>query len=193
MATAMAYVANQSQGASGGSATNAVRYNTIWYTWNLNEASSTTATTTIWNAWTATSGQNFSIHQSSAGSAQTKEQVKEAREKYQREQAERERIQKVADQLLMDHLTEEQREQVKKNGWFVIEGGKSKKKYRIETKGGVHGNVYELNDKEKVIGSYCFQLQATFPKGDHLLAQKLCLEYDEEATLKVANFTRFAA
>jgi hypothetical protein len=92
-----------------------------------------------------------------------------------------------AKQLLLEHLTSEQRETVEKNGWFVIEGGRSKKRYRIRSSG-VTGNVEEM-DGERVIAKYCCHISHSYPRSDHHLTQKLMLEWDEETFLRLANKT----
>jgi hypothetical protein len=93
-----------------------------------------------------------------------------------------------AKQLLLDHLTPDQRDMVEKNGWFVIEGGKTGKRYRIKS-GTVTGNVEELDNSEKTIAKYCCHLNHQYPHSDHHLAQKLMIEWDEEEFLRKANRT----
>ena len=106
----------------------------------------------------------------------------EERAKLRKEAAER------AQELLLVHLTPEQRESVVKNKWFVVEGGKSKKKYRIKTTAAA-GNVLELDPEGRVVASYCCHADHSFPMGDQHLTQKLMLECDEDAFLRVANRT----
>jgi vacuolar-type H+-ATPase subunit H len=112
------------------------------------------------------------------------QQIQEARERARVREAGAAK----AKEVLLDHLTSEQRETVEKNHWFVIEGGKSKKKYRIGTKA-IAGNVEELDDKGKAIARYCCHLAYSYPPHDHHLTQKLMLEWDEEEFLKKANKT----
>jgi hypothetical protein len=107
------------------------------------------------------------------------------------------RIRKVAadraKEVLLEHLTPQQRETVEKHGWFTIEGGKSKKLYRIIA-GGVAGNIEELDAKgEKAMARYCCHLDGSYPASDHHLTQKLMLEWDEETFLKLANKTPLVA
>jgi hypothetical protein len=96
-----------------------------------------------------------------------------------------------ANQILLEHLTPDQREMVEKNGWFVIEGGKTGKIYRIGSKS-IAGNVEELDEKGKVIAKYCCHLPHQYPQSDHLLTQKLMLEWDEEEFLRKANKSNVA-
>jgi hypothetical protein len=93
-----------------------------------------------------------------------------------------------AKQILLDHLTPEQRDTVEKNGWFVIEGGITGKRYKIKS-GGVAGNIEELDDNGKMIAKYCCHLSHVFPQSDHHLAQKLMLEWNESEFLRLANKT----
>jgi hypothetical protein len=114
-------------------------------------------------------------------------------EQYHREQEEATRQRNLAiersKEIFLEHLTPDQRDTVENNGWFVIEGGKSGKLYRVKS-GAIAGNVEELDPKgEKVIARYCCHLNHDFPRHDHHLAQKLMLEWDEEEFLKKANKT----
>jgi hypothetical protein len=98
--------------------------------------------------------------------------------------------QERARELLMQNLTPQQREQFEKHGFFVIEGGKSRKKYRVRGDKGLTANVDVLSADER---SVTIRLCAHGPLGegmplfDHLLAQKLMLESDEDAFIKIAN------
>jgi predicted DNA-binding protein (UPF0251 family) len=115
-------------------------------------------------------------------------------EEYHRVQAEesekRRIVSKKAKEIFLEHLTPFQREMVEKNGWFVIEGGKTGKRYKIKS-GAVAGNVEEL-DGNKVVARYCCHLPHIYPHYDHNLAQKLMLEWDEEEFLRKAHKTNIA-
>jgi hypothetical protein len=102
----------------------------------------------------------------------------------------RETADRRARDLLFDHLTEAQRETIAKHGWFLVEGGKSKKKYRIDI-AMVAGNIAEL-ERERVTHRLCCHLEHVIPTHDHFLAQKLALEFDEERFLLTANRRRAA-
>lgn len=101
------------------------------------------------------------------------------------EQRQREVARERAKALLLEHLTHDQRQTFEQNGWFVVEGGKSKKQYRISPANHA-GNVVEF-DGEKPLHRYCAHIPQQFPSFDNALAQKLALEVDEDAFLKVAN------
>lgn len=183
-----------------------------WVYWNGSTVTTAASTTSTWRYWNNNSTTTSSIIlprdgvwvntkteqiQRPAPPILTPEQV--AAEKLRREQMERkwaaeraaeQRAKDVAQELLVAHLTPEQRKFMADHKFFVVEGGKSKKKYRIWTEKGIHGNVEELDAAGKAIASYCVQLRDTYiPTGDHLLAQKLMFEHAEDDILKVANRT----
>ena len=92
-------------------------------------------------------------------------------------------------QLLLSHLTKQQRQTFESNLWFVVEGGRSKQRYRI------HGNSYSGNIHvlqrdllgDRATHRLCCHCADGVPLYDHLLAQKLHLQYDEDAFLRMAN------
>jgi len=89
--------------------------------------------------------------------------------------------------LLLEHLTPEQRETFEQNNWFVVEGGRSKTKYRI--RGGTFaGNVDVLRKDGKINHRLCAHIDASkVPLGDQLLAQKIMLELAEDDFIRIAN------
>jgi hypothetical protein len=91
-------------------------------------------------------------------------------------------------QLLTSWLTPEQRKTFAKHGHFDVVGSASKKLYRI--KQGRQQNVFELDWNNREICGWCFLPQGGLVAGDVMLAQKIALETDERAVLKIAN--RFA-
>lgn len=87
-------------------------------------------------------------------------------------------------ELLFAHLSEFQRKTFESHKWFVVEGGKTKQKYRIRTET-YAGNIDVLNGS-RVSHRLCVHCDS-IPLYDHHLAQKLALEYDEERLLQIAN------
>jgi hypothetical protein len=91
--------------------------------------------------------------------------------------------------LLLSHLNEEQRRTFEQNKWFVVEGGRTKQRYRIRDKGDLVANVEVIDMAGNVMQRLCAhglrELQLPLP--DHFLTQKLMLENDEDAFLRVAN------
>jgi hypothetical protein len=101
-----------------------------------------------------------------------------------------------ANELLLEHLTPQQRDSFHKNGWFIVEGGKSKTKYRIHKRSAA-GNIDVLErnllsmmtDDGRVAHRLCCHVpyERGLPIGDHLLAQKMMLQYSEDDFLRIAN------
>jgi len=113
------------------------------------------------------------------------------------EAVERERVERLlrqearvrAEALLRSHLTEQQRITLANRGWFIVEGGRSGTRYRIRASG-VVGNVDVLEADllgERVLHRLCAHCDHAIPLHDHLLAQKLMLEADEDDFLRIAN------
>lgn len=84
-----------------------------------------------------------------------------------------------AKQLLLDHLSEEQKKTFEKEGWFECVGNKTGKTYRVHN----YRNVNTVQGKTK----YCLVQKNTVPLPDQLLTEKMLIENDEEKFLKVAN------
>jgi hypothetical protein len=96
----------------------------------------------------------------------------------------REAAKQKAHELLLAHLTPEQRHTLEMNGWFVVEGGKSKQQYKIN--GHCYaGNIEVVGMKQKL----CCHADSHIPQGDQLLAQKVMLELAEDDFLRLANRT----
>ena len=92
---------------------------------------------------------------------------------------------------LREHLTDKQKAALDKHGWFLVEGGKSKKTYRISTHHHA-GNITEMKGN-KGIAKYCVHASYEYPLGDHLVAQVMGLRHDEDHTIRTANRTALAA
>ncbi len=93
-------------------------------------------------------------------------------------------------QLLLSHLTPAQQKTFTEKGWFVVEGGKSKTKYKINTNA-FAGNVDILSeDGKRRTGSMCCHASSdAIAHFDHHLAQKLMLEGAEDDFRRIANVT----
>jgi hypothetical protein len=107
-----------------------------------------------------------------------------------KELAERARVQSVAQKLLLDNLTREQRARFEKERVLEVIGGSHKHRYLIDAGGGVK----RIDDKGPV-ESYCIHPrydrdEHMIPVQDLILAKKLMLEHNEEEFLKTANATR---
>jgi hypothetical protein len=90
-----------------------------------------------------------------------------------------------ARELLLAHLTGEQRKTFEENGWFVVEGGRTKQKYRVNGKS-IAGNIDVLGT-DHILCAHA--PHSMIPHFDHLLAQKVMLELAEDDFLLVANRT----
>jgi len=110
-------------------------------------------------------------------------EAERARLKQAEERSEAARTRALA--LLRSHLTPAQRRTFEANKWFVVEGGRSKTRYRINSRH-FAGNI-EILDGERVTHHLCGHCDHTIPLSDQLLAQKLMLEFDEDEFLKLAN------
>jgi hypothetical protein len=194
---------------------------TIWPQWCNNITSTTTATNAIWINWNQLTidqqsmmsqmmlqqqamqlqNQQLQAMQAAQGLNQyqqpqpTAEEL-QARRETQAKVVEDERLRKVAAaramELLRANLSQKQREALDKNGWFLVEGGKTKKTYRINT-GGAAGNIQELDKSGKPIAKYCVHASYEIPLGDQWLAQALSLRLDEDHIIGKANKTALAA
>lgn len=91
-----------------------------------------------------------------------------------------------AEKLLLESLNPEQRSDMLERGRFYLLT-QSGRRYRIDRH--THGNVKLVDEKGGLIEQYCAQPNG-IPADDAILAQKLMLETDEKAFLKVANMTR---
>lgn len=91
-----------------------------------------------------------------------------------------------AGELLLEHLTPQQRETYANNGWFVVEGGRTKTKYRIRG-GTLVANIDVLDRRDRSTHRLCGHAQSHIPMGDQLLAQKIMLELAEDDFLLLAN------
>ncbi len=111
-----------------------------------------------------------------AESAERREKVKAASER--------------ARGLLLEHLTEEQRDTFEKNKWFVVEGGKTGTKYRIKDIGHTTANIDVLDNKGEYKHRLCCHIRTHVPLADNLLAQKIALQCDEERFVALANVHR---
>ena len=87
--------------------------------------------------------------------------------------------------LLEEWLSAAQREQYRTHRYFDVVGSKSGKRYRIHH--GRQQNIYELDGKGEQVCGWCFLPSGGLVEGDCMLAQKIALETDEEAALRVAN------
>ncbi len=174
----------------------------VWCHWVGTCGSATTASNdTCWVQWNTGSGFRL-VNQPQSGQyvapkpptaeqlAATEaraEQYRKDAERYKK-QAEEERLKRIAaekkaEKLLKEHLSKEQLQEYEKDGHFHVIG-ESGQRYRIRTKS-PSINVDVIKDG-KTVRKLCAHPPGV-PLGDAILCQKLALEHDEKAFLKIAN------
>lgn len=138
-------------------------WNTTWTTWQ--GSTNSTSTNYVWQAWNG-------VYVPAITQIYTPPRTPEQEE-----------AETKAEQLLREHLTEEQAASLDKKDAFLV-SVKSGRRYKI--KRGTHGNVREVDAQGKEIRSFCIQ-PADVPTADAMLAQKLMLEHDENGFHLIAN------
>lgn len=177
----------------------------IWSTWNITNTATdcSTNTQTIWVTWTSSSTVTTDCISDTTYQRRPQKSVEQLRvEKHARlqheadiKQADKDRIaaRKRAMKLLLSNLTKKQKKQFTKHQFFIVEGSKSKRKYRIRSNKEntnlpmANIDVLHHDNDNNVDHRICFHLSYGIPLGDHLLAQKLMLENDEDRALEVSN------
>ena len=91
--------------------------------------------------------------------------------------------------MLKEWLTPEQRTEYERYRFFTVKGTKSGNTYRIgDARGAWNVNLIRGGS---IVDNLCFMPKGPrLPPGDIMLAQKLALETDEAAALRVANSHR---
>jgi hypothetical protein len=112
----------------------------------------------------------------------------EAQARYQREASEQaERTKKAtarAEALLLECLSPDQAAEYRRSKFFIVQGGKSGKKYRIRE--GRSGNI-DVFDGERITHRLCCHPNEWLPNADTMLAQKFGLELQEEEFVRTAR------
>lgn len=170
-----------------------------------NNATTTSSSTVIYQAW-AQQNQNQAAelyqglqhvqqqYQPAApaiirpeAEAAQREHLRAHEEEQRRRHEVREAANKRAEELMLAHLTPAQRLQIKAHGWFIVEGGRSKHNYMIRPTA-YAGNI-EVTEWDGRRSRLCCHVDHSIPVFDNALAQKLMLEHDEDAFLRIANRT----
>jgi hypothetical protein len=87
--------------------------------------------------------------------------------------------------LLREWLSAQQQAQFDATKSFEVIGSDSGKRYRILY--GTETNIQELDEAGRPVAGWCFIPSGQLVAGDVMLAQKIALETDEEASLKIAK------
>lgn len=159
----------------------------VWQTWALNTTGSTTFTSVVWDAWSADTiygtmayeAPPLTEEQIEAQRVRAEAAAAAAAVRRQEEAAAKERARK----LLLDALAEDQQEELLKNGFFHVETRNGTRRYRLSPT----GQPKRVRGEDGVAWAYCIHPDHGYPQDDIVLAQKLLLESDEEAFLRIAN------
>ena len=157
----------------------------IWFLWVNTNTVTSTAVTNIWDCWAQTIvNQQLTREQR----LEFERQQLESRARYEREAKERVQKEKEANEraetLLLECLSVDQVAEYRRNKFFIVQGGKSGKKYRIRQ--GRSNNI-DLLDGERITHRLCCHPGAFLPAPDNMLAQKVLLELQEEEFVRTAN------
>lgn len=87
--------------------------------------------------------------------------------------------------LLKEWLSPAQRAEYEKLKHFEVRGGDTGTRYRIRH--GTQMNIEQLDNDGRRVCGWCFLPEGGLVAGDVMLAQKIALETNEKAALKVAN------
>jgi hypothetical protein len=173
----------------------AVATTNLWPIWNEAYAITGGGGVAYWPAWNGVYTTNIAATAEARARFEQQHRANQEQQRLYQETLAR-RTQEVnaasrrAEDLLRRHLSDEQREDLeKKHCFYLTSHGKDGKSRRYRIDRGTHGNVKLLDDKGSIVGSYCVQPDGV-PAADAMLAQKLWIETDEDAFLKVANFRR---
>ena len=155
----------------------------VWSTWTTDVTTTTTAAAddgVVWINWNA-ADTVWVIDNDEDRAARVEAQ--------NRADQERAAARNRARELLLAHLTEKQRKTFTEKGWFIVEGGKTKKQYRIHA-GKFAMNIYELqaaNDNAPPVCNLCAHVPTHLcPVEDNALAQKLMIETAEDEFRQIA-------
>jgi len=174
---------------TGTSTTSSYSTSSVWITWaDATTTSCTTTTDDTWTTWSSdTTYRVVQIAPAEVSPEQRAEQARQAEEAAAR-RAEQDAARRAADakaaELLRANLSQKQREALDKNGWFLVEGGRSKKQYRIHGTGRM-----EEMEGDAAVASFCVHADYTIPMPDQVLAKALCIRLDEDYIIRTANRT----
>lgn len=162
---------------------------TVWQNWAVNDtatAATTNLTTLVWDAWntTVTTAGTYTppplTEEQVEANRLAAEQRKREAEKRGKEIAE---AAARARALLLGVLAEPQREELERDGFFHVETRDGSRRYRLSPT----GQPRRVQGEDGRQWSYCIHPDYGYPADDVVLAQKLLLEADEEAFLRIAN------
>jgi hypothetical protein len=160
----------------------------VWQTWATTATDSTTITNVVWDAWSGMSVYNTGYYTQAA--PLTEEQIEANRvraEAAQAAAAERRVLEAAAKErarkLLLEALADDQQAELLKDGFFHVETRDGTRRYRLSPT----GQPKRVRGEDGLAWAYCIHPEYGYPQDDVVLAQKLMLEADEEAFLRIAN------
>lgn len=175
----------------------------IYGLWCADQTASTISTITndsVWHHFVTTSGTGTSIASFSSNSVLLNNEnrldcLQDLQAERQRlaRQAEARRIEKQrkrreaearAEILLKQSLTPAQKAQLKRFGYFFVEGNKTGRRYRIRNGRSLNVDIMQGN---KVTARLCAHPSDDVPNMDTMLVQKIYLECMEDEFLRIAN------
>lgn len=154
-----------------------------------------TSATTSWGAWndewvSRTIGNlpHIPVRVSEEERRRREEENARWQQRCEEETRLRKAAEEKAERLLLALLSEKQREEYKQKGHFYVEipdAVKGKRVFKINKAWA--GNIEEIDERGLRLSRYCVHPRERIPVADSLLAQKLFLETDPQALLKIAN------
>lgn len=168
----------------------------VWVAWCGSATTTNSASTgnQVWYAWNEryvyeVDGNSVSYQYKPAPETEEQKQTRlQAEERRRLEAEERERVTREAreraERLLVDSLSPAQLQQLKEMDAFIVQLETRRYKIRRGQK------VVELNEQGREVALHCIHpSDYQIPVADVMLAQKLMLETDESAFLRIANRT----
>ncbi|HSE44787.1 MAG TPA: hypothetical protein VLA89_05615 [Gemmatimonadales bacterium] len=181
------------------SSTTTTSVDTTWPIWASNATAGTVTGFDVWGSWcwqTTTNAVNLDPEAAWEAWVQSlpeaqREPARQERRAARAAEAEAARLEQVkweearekAEVLLRSCLTPEQVAELEQHKRFLVSVA-SGRRYQIRR--GQAGNVIEIDKAGKPIARFCIH-GSEEPEGDTMLAQKLLLEHDEAAFLRIAN------
>lgn len=163
----------------------------VWDQWIASTATNT-YTTQAWKSWNTLGSQkpcpNYAAQQQQLEAIRLEQerQMNRYRVEVAAVEAKRAAAEKRAGVLLESVLSPQECKRLADSGYFIVRG-RSGCRYRIRR--GRSGNIDVVDKEGFITARLCAHPVLHVPDSDTMLAQKLMLEHDEAAFLKVANRT----
>lgn len=164
--------------------------NTIWHNWNttLTDRTITVNTHTTWAGWVQPVIAARTAEEIKAEQDARAERMRVFAEQEAARKAERDQAAAVAEALLLEYLSEPEKEEYVAEGHFHVLSADGVSRYRI--KKGQLNNVEKLDDKGVVTKVFCSHPRISVPDADNMLAQRFALMHQEDDFEKSMAFVR---